>query len=144
MGSGWEPSPGAKQPEHEADFSHHLMFKFHEVFLNPAPPPDVVMGLGLIIGSSLPLLTPCSRVLVQKPKVTQLVKQFPPLVPSLKQIHPAHNFPPCFCKIRSNIIFPSTPRFSKFSPLFRFPDQNRVYIYVSCVLHVPPISSSMT
>jgi len=39
MGSGWEPSPGAKQPEHEADFSHHLMFKFHEVFLNPAPPP---------------------------------------------------------------------------------------------------------
>jgi len=71
-------------------------------------------------------LTPCSRVLPQKLKVTQLVKKFPaiygtpkvhyrvhesplPLVPNLGQMNPDHSFTSYFPKIHSNNIFPPKP-----------------------------------
>jgi hypothetical protein len=34
-------------------------------------------------------------------------------------MHPFHRFPPYFTKIRSNTIFPSTPRSSEWSLTFR-------------------------
>jgi hypothetical protein len=56
-------------------------------------------------------LTPCSKVLFEKLKVTQLVKKFlwnpndhccvqrnPPLVPILSQMHPVHIFVPYFLR----------------------------------------------
>jgi hypothetical protein len=33
-----------------------------------------------------------------------------PLVRTLRQLSPVHTLPPYFPKIRSNIVFPSTPR----------------------------------
>jgi hypothetical protein len=55
--------------------------------------------------------------------------QQPCTVLYLDQMHPVHNFPPCFPKIHSNIILPSTPRSSEFSSLLlRFSNQNTVYI----------------
>jgi len=43
----------------------------------------------------------------------------PPLVPTLNQMHPAHNFSPYFPTIHSNIIFPSAPSLSEWSVPFR-------------------------
>jgi hypothetical protein len=43
---------------------------------------------------------------------TVRVHNSPPLAPILSQMHPVHTFPPCFTKIHSNIILPSTPKFS--------------------------------
>jgi len=45
----------------------------------------------------------------------------PPLVPTLSQLNPVHNFPPCFPVIHSNINLPSTPRSSEWSLPLRFP-----------------------
>jgi len=46
-----------------------------------------------------------------------------------------------FSEIHSNIILPSTPMYSEWSPPFRFSDQNYVYTSrLSCMLHNPPIS----
>jgi hypothetical protein len=55
--------------------------------------------------------------------------QHPPLFPILSQLHPIHTFRPYFCKIYSNIIFPSTPRSSQLSPLFRFSTKTFVLIF---------------
>jgi len=41
-------------------------------------------------------------------KVQHHVHNGPPLVPILIEMHPVHYFTPCFPKIHSNIIFPST------------------------------------
>jgi len=49
------------------------------------------------------------------------VHNIPPLVPTLSQMNPVHNFPPYLPKIHSNIILPSTSRFSEWSLPFRFP-----------------------
>jgi hypothetical protein len=44
---------------------------------------------------------------------------------------PVHTFPPYFPMIHSNNIFPFTPRFSEWSLLFRFQNQNFICIYIS-------------
>jgi len=75
-------------------------------------------------------LTPWSRVRLEKLIVTHLIKKFPifygtskfitvftnlPLVTVLSHMNPGHNFPLCFSKILSIIIFQLIPRFSKWS-----------------------------
>jgi hypothetical protein len=49
-----------------------------------------------------------------------------PILSILNQINPFRDLPANLFKIRFNIILPSTPRSSKWSPLFRLPHQNRV------------------
>jgi len=61
----------------------------------------------------------------------------PPLVPYLSQMHPVHNFPPCFPEIRSNIILPSLPKSSEWSLPFRYFNQNIVLIYLSHAFCIP-------
>jgi len=51
-----------------------------------------------------------------------------PLVHTLSQMQPVHNFPPYFPKFHSDIIFPSTPRSSEWPFPFSLPDQNFVCI----------------
>jgi len=80
-------------------------------------------------------LIPCSRVFLEKPTVTRLVKKCPhliwdmkvhycvhknlTLIPVLNEMGPVHTFSPYFSKIHSNIIFPSTPTSLKWSLPFR-------------------------
>jgi len=67
-----------------------------------------------------------SQEILWNPKVRYLVHNNPPLVPILNHMHLVYNLPSYFPKIHSNIIFPSTTRFSKRSLPFRFSDQNIV------------------
>jgi len=48
-------------------------------------------------------------------------------------MHLVHTFPPCFPKIHSNIVLPSTPVSSKLSISFRFSDPN--YASISQIYH---------
>jgi hypothetical protein len=48
---------------------------------------------------------------------------------NVSQMHPVHNLPPYFPKIHSNINFPSTFRYSKWSLPFWFANQSIVCIY---------------
>jgi len=50
------------------------------------------------------------------------------LVPILSQIHPVHTFPSYFPKICSNVIFPHTPKSSKWFLPFRSSDKHFVGI----------------
>ena len=105
------------------------------------------------------LLTPWSRVLLQKLTGSQLVKKFPafygtakvhyrihkcpPPVPILSQTDPVHTPTSNFLKIYLNIILSSKPGFPKWSLSLRFPHQNTVGtspFLSQNVLHAPPIS----
>jgi hypothetical protein len=102
----------------------------------------------------LPMSALRSRVLLEKlslsaiqqiprllcnPKVHYRVHNSPPPVPIPSQVHSVHTFPPCFPKIHSNIILPSTPRSSQWSHPFRFSNQNilRVPIVHACYMPRP-------
>jgi len=66
--------------------------------------------------------------LLQNLKVQYYVQKSPPLFPILSQMHPLHIFPNYSLKIHSNIIFPPVPRSSELSLLFRWSNQNTVWI----------------
>jgi len=101
--------------------------------------------------------TPWSRVVLEKLVVTQVVRKFPaffgtegflpfswdPLDPILNHMHPVHTFPLYFPKIHSDVILPSTSRFTEWSALFMLSNQNVVYTYrLSHACYVPHPSHS--
>jgi hypothetical protein len=69
------------------------------------------------------------------PMVHLHVNNRPPLISILSHMHQVHTFPPNFPKTHSNIIFPSTSSFCKWSLPFRVSNQN-IYMYFSSLPQV--------
>ena len=77
------------------------------------------------------------------PKVHYRIHNSLPPVPTLTQINKVHVLPSVFCTIHFNIIFPPTARFSEWSLLHRFPQQNTVWTSsVPHTCYIPSISYS--
>jgi hypothetical protein len=118
-----KPTPGcnAKEEEEEEEDSKWSL----------SPPVFCIEPLRTSGRSSLNLfnsLPPCTRILLEKLTVTQLVKKLPAFYGIRRfitvfttacylslscQMHPVHNLPLYFPLIHCNIIFPSTPRSSE-------------------------------
>jgi hypothetical protein len=64
-------------------------------------------------------------------RVTDRVRNSLPFFHTISYMHPVHNFPPCFPKIHSNIIFPSTSTSSDLSLPSRISSHNFVCVYLS-------------
>ena len=77
------------------------------------------------------------------PKIHNRNHKRPSLAPVLGQINPVHATPFHFLNTHFNIILPSTPKSSKWSPSIRFPHQNPVFTSpVAHVSHLPLTSHS--
>ena len=78
-----------------------------------------------------------------KPNVHYRIHNSLPPVPILTQLNKAHVLPSVFCRTHFNIIFPPTARFSEWSLLLRFPQQNPVCTYpLPHTCYVPSTSYS--
>ena len=105
------------------------------------------------------LLTPWSRVLLEKltgsaarqeiprilrkPKIHHRIHKCPPFVPILSQLHPGPTTSYHFLNIHLNIIPPSTSESSQWSLPLRFPHQNPVHTsHLPHSRHVPRPSHS--
>ena len=85
------------------------------------------------------------------PKAHYHIHKNPPFVTILSPRNPVHASPPHFLKAPFDIIFPSTPRSSKWPLSLRSPDQNRLLspIFATCPspfyhpnnIHVPDLKS---
>ena len=105
------------------------------------------------------LLTPWSRVLLEKqtgsaasqeipgilwnPKVYHHIHKCPPPVPILSQLHPVPTTPSHFLKTHLNITIPSASGSPQWSLSLRFPHQNPVHPSpLPHTLHMPRTSHS--